>query len=445
MFWEHQAGTDDPLDPGVMPLAYAADLTACQSMPGTFHCVNGDKEFSPVGQSRTITVHVHPHGSTDPRSDSKTYCGTARHHCVRVGDRGTVRQVHALRAGNHTGSLCGGFRCLFERCLAYDGVSHEMLMASGEFRDCIAYRGFEDPRRSVIMMEFYTADGRGEACQYTRCVCFVSPDLTGIGTGFGGHTSDNVNKPYASWSHVDCCVRGVAFAANAGQRYHFLRCVAENGWWSVASSGPNAAADLTMSDCAIHWDEATSPRSAPDGIIEIPQAASSTIIDGLRAFATGDLIGSLANVIYVPYANTVSLSRCVISLGPVVSNTFCVAINSLGADVSITESVLDASEDAGGTTRLLKYRPEAVPGGGNNVYFPGHADITIVGDVNTDGSGKAAAETGSVTTDPMIADATLGDFSLGGMGLPLNAGLERPHISFTTVPADLAAAEARLR
>ena len=349
VFWEHPEGTDDVLGTGVTNLAYASSLSACQSTPGSFFVdsaelgANPAVEFNVSGASRTVTVYIHPTGSTDPRSDGKSYHGAARLVCVYVGDNSTVRQIHAYRAGNHAGSFHGKANCLFDRCLAYDSVSHQMLMGYGEFRDCIAFHRFLDARRGAILIEHYGgAEAQDTTAIFRRCIAVSTPQVRDAQTpvGLGGHTSGG--HRYERWIAEDCVALECTIQGNSMRFYDVVRSSVINGYIAA-----DADEHVTITDCPPrHGPRTMVPAQNPylfrQGSVYGTSDPVPHTVTGLRAYTREmDDIPPMLDV-----AN-MTLERSLIVIegtGTIGGNTFCLSTRVTGVDLTMNRNVFMSRE-----------------------------------------------------------------------------------------------------
>ncbi|MEL7049145.1 MAG: ubiquitin-activating E1 FCCH domain-containing protein, partial [Pseudomonadota bacterium] len=104
-------------------LSYVGSTSACDAKPGTFYVPNASDQAS-------ITIHVHPPGSTAPDTDGKIYEATTRKAGVWLYDTpfAEVEDVHARRNHCSYGSICLGRYNKARRCRTSDGNSHNLFM-----------------------------------------------------------------------------------------------------------------------------------------------------------------------------------------------------------------------------------------------------------------------------------------------------------------------------
>jgi hypothetical protein len=169
-------------------LAYRDNLLDVWSEPGTF--------LAEPTTNNPAKVHLHPPGSTDPRTDGKLYEITRRDYGCRIPTATTgcvVEDLHTRRNGHNDGSLVIGRDCVARRCLAEDGTKHNALMRAGSTMEaCVAWKAEDaaDSSRLTSQSLFVAFDNlgapEGETCQWIDCWA------VGPGTAFLAHT-DGVN------------------------------------------------------------------------------------------------------------------------------------------------------------------------------------------------------------------------------------------------------------
>ena len=187
-------------------MAWVADLATCKTTPGSF---THDATTTDV---TGVQVWFHPSDSGNPASNGMEYSHTVRTWAWKVGNFGKTRLVKGMNAAHDNGAINGGDNCLAELCLVVGSPIHDILLASGVMRNCIAWHPYNDSRTGSIAMEFYRPDGDGHSGIFEDCVV-VGPDGGGI-TAFGGHVagglSDGSNL-YDQMLAIDCAAYGGDF------------------------------------------------------------------------------------------------------------------------------------------------------------------------------------------------------------------------------------------
>lgn len=166
-------------------LTRADDLASCDNTPGSYY---------PSGLSGTITLYIHPPGSTDPRTDGKTYEYTQRPHSISVRSpiyHGTeLHGIHARRNLVEVGSVVLDKRCKIINCLISDGSKHNIYVGEGSYLADTICRNAYYGTQNFAFFVFYTAEGTGQDVTVINC---RAENTTGVlqpnGTGFHAHTS----------------------------------------------------------------------------------------------------------------------------------------------------------------------------------------------------------------------------------------------------------------
>ncbi|ADM10310.1 hypothetical protein PB2503_11314 [Parvularcula bermudensis HTCC2503] len=444
-FWEHPTADDDPDAPGVRNLKWAPSLADCAATPGTFFVdaaeLGADPalEFNVTGVARQVTVYLHPFDSTDPRTDGKSYHGITRQVGVYVGNDSVIRKVVAYRAGDHAGSLHGNRRCLFDRCLAFDGVSHQMLMGSGEFRDCTAFHNHVDHRRGAILIEHSaTGDVSGEKCRWTRTLAVCTPEVRDVTNpiGFGGHSNGVIL--YDSWIIEDSALFECSVACTDTSYIRFERLRLQNGGINASAHGAAAKVELIDSEIVFTRTPAISPYAISTQYLEDP---FDFIIDGLRSQVPEGI-----TLIQTATRSTITGSILIVEgQGTAMGNTFALTTAPLpgGVDLRVERSVLISDE---GYLRLVTDDDFVAADnayGGTGRWYRDGVTVALDGDLATWQSATGQDE-GSVQGALQIADPLGGDWTITGDLGATGAGLARPNIRYYSLPASIAEAKARL-
>ncbi len=401
-----------------------------EANPGSFTHDGADSGASPV------TLYVHPRGSTDPRADGKSYEATRRSRVVTVGDGATVRQLWCRRVGHDDGAVNGGTGCLVDRCLFDGNIVHDALLASGEYRDVVAWRDFSDPRNDAIALEFYASDGTGLSGLWRRCAVKAPVVASGVQdvSALGGHT--NGTDFYDLWEIVDCAIEGGKIGGNDVVEVVATRLSLVDAAYALKVEGTGKAQTLTDLRL-IHT------ANAAGRFVEVNGAVT---IDGMRAHVSGAWSNQ---IVYQNDSNPLVMTGSVfVDDG---GTAFRRGVYHTGGDTTVIGCVFQNSSG------VSQFRAVEAEGGlvaaDANVYDPSTWQYCAVevggvlyGDATTwFAAARPALEVNSVQADPMVADPANGDFTLQAAGLPALCGLARPDITYMTVPDSLAAAELRLR
>lgn len=421
-----------------MRLDWAADLATCQATPGSWYAPEPD--IYGIAATDMVTIHVHPTGSTDPRSDGKTYEAVARAAGIVLGDGATVRHLHVMRAGSRYGNLAAGLDARFEGVVGEESLRHIALMGSGTMRKCVALLQKSDPRTGHIGLEFYRLSGlpAGSEATFEACVGHLADPANGGFSMIGGHTSDG--SRYAHVSLTDCAVKNGKVGGNDVIDYSVTRTYVENGAIQPAASGT-----VTLTDPCIRL-----LRPTETDHFELSTPAAGWSIEGLRAYVDSDMTGRdfIARTAEVPLA----IRRSVVKLTPnavLDGSSHYVIGDTAAAPLTLDGVVLD-TEAAGviGRTYVTEQAAHAITAR-NNVYW-NDSGVRI----RLDGGAIAYShaewltaeqpgnEAGSVATDPLLADPAGGDFTAGASGIPTESGLERPDIAYTPILETAAEAQA---
>ncbi len=102
----------------------AVNLSAAEGIPGTFW-------HGTVTDDTTITVYIHPYGSTNPTSDGKEYRASKRKGLdAYLADDVTIRHQKGRRNYTSYGSITGGRGCLIQHCEQHEGPTHNIFVRS---------------------------------------------------------------------------------------------------------------------------------------------------------------------------------------------------------------------------------------------------------------------------------------------------------------------------
>jgi hypothetical protein len=157
-----------------------------------------------VSRSGASTVaFVLPFGSTDPRSDGKTYKASILKAGVGLnGDGGGttnpaydsqyIEGIHASGQVDGHGSILSGDDTTMKRCLASYGNKHNIIFKSGYAEDCIAYGWGSNPVGGQIAWTTFRFNCEGERARLNRCMAIAS-EFERYGSAFYAHGSTAPN------------------------------------------------------------------------------------------------------------------------------------------------------------------------------------------------------------------------------------------------------------
>ena len=395
------------------PLQWVSSVAACQSSAGTFHVTTGDL---PVG---TYTFYVHPTGSGDPASNGKTYRHT-KGAAPMFGDYATLKFI---KFGSQTGrnGVSGGVGALIESCLfANTSAVHDALFGSGTYRNCAGWHDFDDVREGSTALEFYAVDGRGSSVEWDTCVYYAKGGSQAV-NGFGGHTSSN-SMLYDQATVNDCAIK------NCHVDFRSLASALVSARTRAVEGTINCQYQTTATIVDPWFDNSTNLYHV------ITFGGYPGTVEGARVYA------DTASAAIRDIANNTEVKRSVFVRRNPGSISSRVIDNSSVTGVLVKGNIFD--ENTRGAfiynARLSSLDSES----DSNVYF-GNVRMNINGTLYIDLASLQAGtgtDANSVTTDPVLADPANGDFTASGT-LPAGCGLERLNITYTPIPATLAAAE----
>lgn len=244
---EGQAWEDDSV------LQYVVDIATVDSTPGSYTVtgtLNGYKTTA-----GPVTFYIHPTGSTDPTSDGQTYevSDLARLGRVRISSGSRATEIYCRRTCHADGAFrsSGDDTVILEDSYVTEGVKHEALIASGEFRNVVAWHPADDPRTGNIMLEFYISDAAGKYGKYIDCVAIgPAPGASQSVLGYGGHIGQG-GQLYTTQSAENCvakdCTNGIQLAA-LGEVYT-ARCLVvdcEGAFWAGSASASTHTDDAIL-------------------------------------------------------------------------------------------------------------------------------------------------------------------------------------------------------
>lgn len=188
-------------------LVRVADVATCDSTPGS--CL-------PSAQGAgTVTLYVHPPGSTDPRVDGKTYEYTHRKYGLFCyGYSGAViTGIETRKSLHNDGSLVVGSYTRLNNCLARWGSTHNIYCRTGSIlTDCIAQDGyFGGTNFTLYVANENTPNGEGVI--FRRCQA-LQTTYSALAGGFYGHC--NTSGSFGIVYFEDCFAQNLNVAFNFG-------------------------------------------------------------------------------------------------------------------------------------------------------------------------------------------------------------------------------------
>jgi hypothetical protein len=412
-------------------------LADCQATPNSFF-IPDDATSSNKTSAGTHTIYAHFAGSANPNTDGAVYKITDAKipGAVKLGLNSVACQIHTRCQMQADGSFTAGFGSLAERCLFSDGVKHEALMNSGEYRESFGWHPHADVRTDNIVLEFYASDGSGRSIKYSGCAARgPNNNYSQSINAFGGH-NQGPGTIFESFEVIDSSVEDVrtALAVSAENVGSITRLYGRHVDTLSSASLVNPTSRVPALDCRIH-----AVRNRSD--VRVITSISPYDVEGLRCF-----IKDRVDAIFFQAAGWTLTKSCIV-VSALSSSSFF-ADNESGGTLMQWSDTIIVYEDAG--AEVLRLTNWTTPGAGvlgtrsNNVYFCATASLlraTVAGVSYNSPTLFLAAfpETGSILTNPLVEDAENGLWSASGV--TNSAGLERPDIEYTYVPtaAELAA------
>ncbi len=176
-------------------LARAANLGACDSTPGSYF---------PSAASGTITLYIHPNGSTDPTSDGKTYEYTHRYTALECWSYAGcfAAGIETRKPLSTRGCLVMGKFGTAQDCVANHGNSHNIFYREGcTIRSCSAAEGYYGASDSILFIGH--DDPTGEKINVIDCTASMAVYRLGV-DGFGCHK--NSTGSFGTVTYTRCTV-----------------------------------------------------------------------------------------------------------------------------------------------------------------------------------------------------------------------------------------------
>lgn len=150
-------------------LIRAADIDAVDATPGTFiPCAVGTT--TPQVEQGALTFYIHPFGSTDPRSDGKTYTFTKRRfgYVDHTGGTNVVKNMTFRRPHEADGNMTLWGR--MENCKLLDGPKHNGLLHLNASVDACVVNGYYWGAGQATMLVCNDDNPSGAAPSVTNCI-----------------------------------------------------------------------------------------------------------------------------------------------------------------------------------------------------------------------------------------------------------------------------------
>jgi len=395
------------------PLVWVASVGDCQSTAGTYHIQAGELAAG------TYTVYAHPRGSTDPRTDGKTY-SYSRRSSPNIGFDNAIidgAEVFAFVGRNGLGArLNASIRRVF---FHYTSMVHDALPDSGEYKDCGGWSDVHFAQEGHIGFEFFTSDGAGHDVAWRRGFYVGVEDQVGneATSATGGHTGGPL---YETATISDFSAKNARVEITGLANQAVARRVKVDGK-RFSLSGSYEIEDL--------WVIAHPTINDTNVGVALPNEAGT--VNGLRIYGDYTTAG-------IAGASDLVLERSVFARSGDEFRGRVVWDND-ATNVSMTGCAFDTSNGA-----FQDYIDVASYVGDNNMYgninhsFDGQSYTTLAG---LQGAGVDA---NSVENSANFADPANGDWTITGSNPPANSGLERPDAEFTTIPSTVAEARAQV-
>jgi hypothetical protein len=407
--WEksvaHSAGT------GTNRLTVYEDGALMARVTSAALCSSTETSFKDAkGSDGTpVTIQIHPTGSGNPNSNSKTYRVSTRLDGLHLGDNAVISGVRVQRVTSNNGALEVGENADVRKVLSVYGTKHNLLIRSGSLEDVIACRS--DPATSYelsgSLFVGFTPDAAGKTLELRRC--FAIRD--GYGDSVGLIMHDSSAHSYSSFSGEQLASIGVVYGFDPSA-YR----VVVTGLFSKGA----------MSAIACYSDDATFD------CVQV-QAGSSDIGGAFNPIA-GNSVFRVRNGVFYDTGSNDGLFRLTSAL-----NGCTLELNNCIFYHSAFRSTMSNEGMTSGTIRvrnsIIAYpangNPIIVPNGvtyegDNNVFVPqGNVNMTYHGALKTTLAAWQSA-TGQDANSIVVAAANLaqlfsgtvanGDFRLGGAG-----------------------------
>lgn len=187
-------------------LVVVADLATCDSTAGSV--------FPSSIASNTPTYYVHAPGSTDPRSDGKTYEYAARSTAIDTFSRTgcVIRGIATKRPYQSYGSITLGVNCQAIDCRASEGNRHNVFLRAGA--SCIRVTADEAYDAGLVtLFVYYESVANGENLTYTDCVARMTTASPGGSLGYYGHAGSG---DFGTATYTRCTAPGCDNAYSSG-------------------------------------------------------------------------------------------------------------------------------------------------------------------------------------------------------------------------------------
>jgi hypothetical protein len=389
-----------------------------------------------VGGSSTI---FYKPTSGDPATNGKVVTISRRHYGLVAGTNAsgwTVRDIHTMRQLHNDGSLAlYGVGAKAYRCLAEDGTRHNMFIgADGEAYDCVTWKSDWADRASSTAFIAFRSDAVGYAAKFVRCVAVMEIAKTSAAIsagmtieGFYAHAASDATK-WDEISYADCAAYGctTGFTVN-----NCSSLISQRNYAEECRQGHNSASVVSaIDDLYVKGGGTLIMLSAYEHF------GGDTTLNGVRSYATinssrGDIYNNIST-------GSVRVERSVIvHAGDAGSTGNRFAINGNHA----TSHVESVGNIIVGATATFGFRAKGTGDAQDNNYSPNTINFELASSYNDFAAYRAANpsyDVDSVTTNPGLVDPANGDFT--GTNVPAGMGLERPDVTYTAIPSDVALA-----
>lgn len=417
---------------GVKPAWLAnRSLTTLQSTPNAFFIPN-DGSSSNKTSPGTHTIHFHLPASGNPNTDGAEYKITdpTIAGAIVLGTNAHIKGIHTRCQMQADGSFTAGIGSISEDCLHSEGVKHEALMNSGDYRGTYGWHPYPDVRTTHIALEFFMPDGTGESIKWnSSAVRGPDNDYTQSLVAFGGHNS-GAGTLYDSFEIVDCSAEDVTIVSDTAAELTGSE-IRMYGRHADTLSGSEVLNGRKLNyDCRLHAERTR--------VVRAFTASAPHDVEGFRCFVKGRMGG-----VFSQTADWTMIRSCVVT-DALTSLSFIADGESGGTLMEWSDTVIVYDED--NAVQALRIVSWTVVGDGvlgqrsNNVYYsnPATRILAIVDNITYSTPAlflAAFPEAGTVLTDPQVVDAEGGDFHT--LGVTNGAGVERPDIVYTVVPTAL--------
>lgn len=385
----------------------------------------------------SVNADFYIYSTTNPNGNGVVYEYSARNHGIQTGTRWLVRNIHTRRNGHNNGSLIIEAESEGDSCLGTDGVKHNIWCGPNSIvRNCIVWKSDWFTRDAWSGFVGYVWDGRGLKVTFEDNIVVVEDHIfewslanNALPVGFLAHN----NSDEEGWDEV-IFRRNAVYGAITGIEVNNAKLFTDDRNY-VGGCRFGIVSAAARWDCVDPWIEELEDRTVVRALSRNGLGVVS--IEGARIYLENG--GQSGGAIYMPGSEFWSVTKSVIYRDGTDQTGFTILIgNEVGqAAGRVTQCVLHGIN--GGGNGMLVYNANSVVE--DNAYwafamqFQGSSNFFL--DWDTYAVGETVRDQNSTMADPLVIDPANGDFSLdpSSPAVALGAGLERPNITYTTIPS----------